>query len=547
MKLLLLMVAWFCLSPIVFGQRTLYTNGKIYTVNKQQPWAEAVVTEGNRIVFVGDAADAEKWNDAARVDLKGRLMLPGFIDNHTHFVSGGFYLLGIDLRQAKSTSEFKQIIKDYVAGHEGQWITGGDWDHEAWEVKSLPTKAMIDEFSKTTPIAVNRFDGHMILANSYALKLAGITKDTPSPAGGTIVKDPQTGEPTGVLKDAAMDLIYAKVPTASEAEMEKATLRALQEAREKGVTSIQDITYHNDLLTYQRLERQGQLTCRIYTRLPVTEYTNLVKTGIERGFGSDYLKLGSLKVFADGSLGSSTALFFKPYKQDPNTRGLAMDVVTSGKLQEWALDADKHHLQLSIHAIGDSANYLILKLFEDIVKKNPAWDRRFRIEHAQHVKPEHVALFKKYNVIASVQPYHAIDDGIWAEKRIGERIKYTYAFKSFLDGGVTMTFGSDWTVAPIDPLLGIYAAVTRQTLDGKNPKGWIPEQKVTVGDAIACYTINNAYAAFEEHQKGSIEVGKLADLVVLSDNILEMDPQKIKQVQVDRTVFDGKTIYLRSN
>lgn len=525
-----------------------FINGKIYTVNEKLPFAEAVITQGEKIVFVGSQRDAEELieKNTKKIDLKGRLMLPGFIDNHTHFAHGGFYLLGIDLRPAKSTQEFKQLVKEYVNQHEGKWVTGGYWDHEQWEINNLPTKEMIDDFSPNTPIFISRFDGHMALANSYALKLAGITKDTPSPEGGLIVKDKKTGEPTGILKDLAKDLIDSIIPEPSLEEYKQATLRALQEARENGITSIQDITHKNDLTTYQNLEKERLLSCRIYTRLPLSEYKDLVNSGIQVGSGSDKLKIGSLKEFADGSLGSSTALFFEPYDQDPSTCGLAMDIVTDGRLKEWSFDADKNKLQISIHAIGDNANYLMLNLFEEIIDVNPKWDRRFRIEHAQHVRFEDILRFAKLGVVASVQPYHCIDDGVWAEKRIGDRIKYTHPYKSFLDANVKTCFGSDWPVAPLNAIYGIYAATTRRTLDDNNPNGWIPEQKISVEDAIRCYTINNAYAAFEENIKGSIEVGKLADLVVLSDDIFSINPVKIKDVKVDMTVFDGKIIYMRN-
>ena len=549
MKIGLVLLLFCSLSMVTSAQtpKMAFINGKIYTVTEKQPVAEAVITQGNKIVFIGSNEEAQKWieKNTRVVDLKGRLMLPGFIDDHTHFTDGGFYLLGINLRDAKSTMEFKQILKDYVNKHRGEWITGGDWDHEKWEVQDLPTKEMLDDFSPHTPIFVNRFDGHMAVANSYAMKLAGITKETATPEGGVIVKDPKTGEPTGLLKDNAMDLVYSVIPAHSQEQRKKAALRALKEARENGITSIQDITFPADLEVYQNLEKEGLLNCRIYTRLPIYQYEHLADIGVQVGFGDDKLKIGSLKAFADGSLGSSTALFFEPYDQDTTTHGLAMDYLTDGRLRKWCLDADKHKLQLSIHAIGDSANYLMLNIFEEIVKTNPQWDRRFRIEHAQHVRFKDIKRFAELGVIASMQPYHAIDDGVWAEKRIGDRIKYTYAFKSFLDTGVKICFGSDWTVAPLDALYGIYAAVTRRTLDGKNPNGWIPEQKIPVEEAIRCYTINSAYAAFEENVKGSIEVGKLADLVVLSDDILTIDPVKIKDVKVDMTVFDGKIIYER--
>lgn len=528
------------------AQKICFYNGKVYTVDARSSVAEAVVIENGRILFVGSTSEARTaWSDSRTkmVNLEGKLMLPGFIDNHTHFADGGMYLSGVDLRGAKSTTEFKSILKKYADSHKSEWISSGNWDHESWEVKDLPTKEMIDNLTKDSPVFIDRFDGHMALANSKALTLAGITKDTKSPDGGEIVKDIKTGEPTGILKDAAMSLIYSIIPALTPEQKIKYVQRALQEARENGITSVQDITFQPDLIAFQTLEKEDKLTCRFYTRLPINSYQNLVSTGIQVGFGSNKIKLGSLKAYADGSLGSSTALMFKPYDQNPNVKGLASDIIINGNLTKWATDADKNHLQLSIHAIGDSANYLMLKLFENITKTNPKWDRRFRIEHAQHVRFEDIPLFAKLGVIASVQPYHCIDDGVWAAKRIGTRIDYTHPYKSFLDAGIKLCMGSDWSVAPLNAILGIYAAVTRQTVDGANPMGWIPKQKIGIADAIKGYTINNAYAAFEEREKGSIEPGKLADMVVLSDDILTIKPEKIQSVRVLMTIFDGKIVY----
>ncbi|MEA5461225.1 amidohydrolase [Arcicella sp. LKC2W] len=546
MKKLLLLVVYLFIQNTAFSQKICFYNGKIYTVDARSSVVEAVVVENGRIIFVGSTPEARAaWSDSRTkmVNLEGKLMLPGFIDNHTHFADGGMYLLGIDLRNAKSTTQFKEIIKKYVESHRGEWIKSGNWDHESWEVKELPTKEMIDDFSIDTPIFIDRFDGHTALANSKALALAGITKETKSPDGGEIVTDPKTGEPTGILKDAAMNLVYSIIPQLTPEQKLKCVHRALQEARENGITSVHDITFKPDLLAFQALEKEDKLTCRFYTRLPIDSYQNLVGAGIQAGFGSNKIKLGSLKAYADGSLGSSTALMFKPYDQNPNTKGLASDIVINGKLNNWAMDTDKNHLQLSIHAIGDSANYLMLKLFEEITKTNPKWDRRFRIEHAQHVRLEDIPLFAKLGVIASVQPYHCIDDGVWAAKRIGNRVDYTHPYKSFLDAGIKLCMGSDWSVAPLNAILGIYAAVTRQTVDGGNPMGWIPKQKISVADAIKGYTINNAFAAFEEKEKGSIEPGKLADMVVLSDDILTIKPEKIQNVKVLMTIFDGKIVY----
>jgi len=522
-----------------------YINGIIYTVNPKQPTADTVVTVGNKILFVGKKEDARDYigKHTEIIDLDGKLMLPGFIDNHTHFTCGGFYLLGIDLRPAESVEEFRQILRDYVHTHKGQWITGGNWDHEKWETKAEPVKEMIDDFSPDTPIAVGRFDGHMLLANSLALKLAGITKDKPSPDGGLIVKDPQTDEPVGILKDRAMDLVKAVIPEPTTAQHEQAVVAGLDEAKRNGITGVHDITDPRDLIVYQNLEKRGDLTCRFYTRLPIDEYKNLAYAGIKYGFGSDRLKIGSMKAFADGSIGSRTAWFFDPYLHDPTNCGLPMDIVNTGELRRWCLSADRRQLQLSVHAIGDKANDVVLDLFEEIVRTNPRWDRRFRIEHAQHVKPADFERFKRLSVIASMHPYHCIDDGVWLEKKIGDRVKSAYAFKTFLDTGIKLCFGSDWEVAPLNALAGIYAAVTRRTLDGKNPDGWLPEQKISVEEAVQCYTINSAYAAFEEKEKGSIEPGKLADLVVLTEDILTIDPAEIINAEVDQTIFDGQVIY----
>lgn len=528
------------------SNKTAFINGKIFTVNDNQPFAQSVVVQDNKIIFVGSDEDAKKFidNNTQVVNLDGKLMLPGFNDNHVHFLTGGFYLLGIDLRPATSTSEFKQILKDYAKKYPAKWITGGYWDHEKWEVKDLPTKEMIDEVVSDQPVFVERLDGHMGVANSYALKLAGITNETESPDGGLIVKDPKTGEPTGVLKDNAMDLVYVKIPDHTEQENYESLLAALNEAKRLGLTSVQDMSYPDAMTVYERAKKEGILTCRIFSRWPIADYKYLVNKNIKAGYGDDLIRMGSLKGFADGSLGSSTAWFFERYVQDTTTSGLAMDVINDGSMDKWCFDADKNGLQICVHAIGDKANSYMLDLYEKIIKENPEWDRRFRIEHAQHLRKEDIKRFAELGVIASVQPYHCIDDGVWAEKRIGpERLKYSYPFKSFLNAGVKLCFGTDWYVAPLNPLLGIYAAVTRRTLDDKNPDGWIPEQNISVEDAIKCYTLNSAYASFEENIKGSIEVGKLADLIVLSDDLLTIEPVKIKDAEVIMTVFDGKIIY----
>lgn len=526
--------------------KTAFINGKIFTVNENQPFAESVISENGKIIFVGSNVEANSFIDDKTkvIDLHGRLMLPGFNDAHLHFISGGFYLLGIDLRPAKSLSEFKDILNKYISNNEGRWITGGRWDHESWIEKKLPRKEDIDPLSQNTPIFVSRIDGHVGLANSLALNLAGITKDTENPEGGLIEKDPLTGEPTGILKDNAMDLIFKIIPEKTIEENSSALLRSLEEAKQLGITSVNDITEKDQVEVYQKFDELKKLTCRVYSIYPINYYEDLIAEGIQVGSGDNFLMRGGLKAFSDGSLGASTAWFFDHYQQDTTVFGLPNDIVLNGELEKWAIDADANKLQLCTHAIGDRANSFVLNLYEKIANINPLWDRRFRIEHAQHLHEADIHRFAKLDVIASVQPYHCIDDGVWAEKRIGkDRLKFTHAYRTFLDDSVTLAFGTDWPVAPLNPLLGIYAAVTRRTVDEKNPGGWIPEQKVSVEEAIKCYTLNSAFASFQEKVKGSIEVGKLADLIVLSDDILTIDPIKIKDAKVELTIFNGEIIY----
>jgi predicted amidohydrolase YtcJ len=524
---------------------TCYINARVHTVDPRHPAAEAVVVKGDRIVFVGSTADARRFagHEAETIDLQGRLLLPGFIDNHVHFVLGGEQATGLDTRMCTSKEAFVAALRNYVEKRRGTWIKGGDWDHERWVERTLPNKEWVDPFSPDTPLFLPRFDWHMALVNSAALAAAGITRDTPDPAGGKIERDPATGEPTGIVKDAAMDLVLAQMPKPTAAEIERRVRDALDVARRNGVTSIHDIAEEPHIPVYRTLADAGELTCRIFARLPLSGHGALAAQHITHWSGDSFLRLGSMKAFSDGSLGSNTAWFFERYLNE-HTCGLPMEALSDGRMRAWALEADRNGLQLSIHAIGDRANSAVLDIFEEIVRTNPPWDRRFRIEHAQHLRRADITRFASLGVIASVQPYHAIDDGAWAESRIGpERLKTTYAFRSMLDAGVHVCFGSDWTVAPLHPIGGIHAAVTRATLDGKNPGGWVPEEKISVGQAVRCTTINNAYASFEEGSKGSITPGKLADLVVLDRDIFAIAPEAIRDAAVHMTVVGGRIVY----
>jgi predicted amidohydrolase YtcJ len=527
-------------AAVVLAATLVLTNGKIWTGNG---FAKSVVIDGNRIV----AVDAPAPEGAEVIDLRGRLAVPGFIDNHTHFVGGGFQLSRVQLRDAASPEEFaKRIAAHAKKLGKGKWVTGWGWDEQLWQPYRLPERSMIDALTPDNPVFVSRLDGHMALANTVALKLAGITRETPDPPGGTIVRD-RNGEPTGLLKDAAMGPVYAVVPPASADERLAAARAALGEAAKLGVTSFCDMSdgaeAFDDFRAYQRLERDGALTARVYLFTPISDYEKLKAAGVEKRFGTARLRIGALKGFADGSLGSSTAAFYEPFAGEPENRGLTMEELASGAMAKWVADADAQNLQIGIHAIGDRANADVLSIFES---RPNVKDRRFRIEHAQHLNPELIKRFAANRVVASMQPYHAIDDGRWAESKIGkERAKGTYAFRSLIDAGAVLTFGSDWTVAPLDPILGIYAAVTRRTIDGRNPNGWIPEQKITVEEALRCYTTNNAWAMFAENEVGRIAPGMLADIVVLSEDLFTIAPEKIENVKVDVTIFDGKVIYRR--
>lgn len=526
----------------------ILTNGKIWTGDRQRPWVEAVAIEANRIEAVGSSADIARLapTGAQVINLNGRLAVPGFIDNHTHFIDGGFELSRVQLRDAATPQEFARRIGEYAKRiGPGRWIVGGEWDHTLWNPPSLPTHQLIDAGTPQNPVFVSRLDGHMGLANSVALKMAKVTRETPDPPGGTIVRDAD-GEPTGILKDAAQSFVDRVIPSATTEERVASARAGLAEAARFGVTAFCDMSggeAYDDFRAYQRLEKSGDLTARVYLFMPILSYKRLLEASVEKAFGGDRLRVGGLKGFADGSLGSSTAAMLEPFSDDPKNRGLTMQAMTDGRMKSAVADADAHNLQVAIHAIGDRANDEVLKIYESIANGR---ERRFRIEHAQHLSPDLIKRFANDRVIASMQPYHCIDDGRWAEAKIGrERARWTYAFRSLLDAGATLTFGSDWTVAPLNPLLGIYAAVTRRTLDGKNPNGWIPEQKITVEEALRCYTVNNAYAMFRDGEIGKIAPGMLADIAVLSDDIFTMPPEKIEGAKVDITIFDGKVVFER--
>jgi len=510
--------------------------------------ATALAVRGDRVMAVGGDAELSSLvgPDTRVIELSGRLVTPGFNDAHVHFLSGGFGLLSVDLREAKDEADLARRTGAYARTvPKGTWIQEGNWDHEAWPSKRLPTRQVIDSVTPEHPVFVQRLDGHMALANSLAMRLAGITRETEDPPGGTVLPD-ASGNPTGILKDNAMELVSRVIPEASREMNLRAARAALAEAARRGVTTIQDNSSIDALPTYQDLRARGELTARMYVWRYADALEPLRRAGVRTGLGDDWVRLGALKILADGSMGSGTAAFFEPYADDPQTSGLLLHAVP--ELERMIAEADAAGYQLAVHAIGDRANALVLDAFEKAARVNGPRDRRFRIEHAQVVRKQDLPRYKALGVVASIQPSHCVDDMRWAEKRIGRaRCRDAYNFRSFTDAGIPVAFGTDWSVEPLDPRLGLYAAVTRELPAGGPRGGWFPEEKISLEDAIDLYTRGSAWAEFAEKDKGTLEPGKLADLVVFAADLFELPPRRILTTPVDLTIVGGRVVHERKN
>ena len=542
--------------------------GDIYTVDEDLPHATAVAVREDRIIAVGDddLVSLHRGPATVLVDLDDAFVTPGFIDNHTHFDQAGRLLLGInllDVADAEALAERVRGARDRLP--EGAWILGGDWGaYEEWAMGSSgrggsgaagqrfkPNRAMIDPHTPETPVLLSRWDRSEYLANSVALEAAGITADTPDPPGGVIERDPETGELTGILSGSAVEIVRGAIsPRSWDQRMLEARV-ALRRLAENGVTGIHDNTRGDQLRVFQQLRDDGELTVRIYARPTLDRWSELAATGIETGFGDEYLKIGGLKGFVDGIMGNSTARFREPYDHQPEQSGLWRTMMLEPPgLAELIRAADSVGLVPQVHAIGDQAVDTLLDFFEWAIERNGPGDHRFRVIHAQVLERDDFKRFGELGLIAEVQPYHAIDDMRWMEERIGhERSRGAYAFKTLQENGALLSFGSDWPGTnaawyPAKPLLGIYAAVTRQTLDGKPEAGWFPEERVDVETAIRAYTINNAFAAGEEAIKGSIQVGRLADFTIVDRNLFEIAPTEIKDVRVLGTIVGGRAVFM---
>lgn len=547
-------LAFVCVARAQRPADLVIHNARVVTIDEEQPRAEAVAIGGETILFVGSNADVPPYIDAARtkvIDARGRLVTPGFNDAHIHFLQGGQAMLEVDLSDTSTLAEIQQKVKARAAElPAGALIRGRGWDHERFADKAWPTKEVLDAVAPNHPVALSRVDGHSIWVNSLLLRKARITRLTRDPSGGTIVRDPQTGEPTGILKEAAQGLLDLDAYEPSDAEQrkldEQGLEKALAEARRTGVTSIQHL--NGDYELFERFRDEGRLTLRVTfnMELPANSRRLADLDKLRRRYPPEgnWIRFGYLKGFIDGTLGSGTALMFEPFADNPNTSGLAQ--MAYDELERRVIAADRMGFQIGVHAIGTKGNHWVLNAYEKARHVNGQRDSRHRIEHAQILADADIPRFGQLSVIASMQPTHCITDKRFAEKRIGrDRCRGAYAWRRLLDANARIAFGTDWPVEPVDPLEGLYAAVTRKDRAGEPGEGWFPDQRLTMEEAIRLYTLGAACAEFTEGRKGMIRAGYLADLVIFDRDLLAVPPEQIMQAQVDTTIVAGRVVYQR--
>lgn len=548
--LLVVSLAWMAVGCTVGNTGVadlVITNARVWTGTGRD--ATAIAVQGERIVAVGGNSVVQRWKgDGTRViNADGRRVIPGLADSHIHVVAGGLQLGRLYLRDAKSRDEFVQAVAGAVGNKNGKWIEGGRWSVESWSAPLPPTKEWIDPVSGDVPVYLSRMDGHQALVNSAALRIAGIDRNgPPDPVGGVIERDARTNEPTGILKDAAMGLVDKHIPEPTDEQLQLALKRAMAHLNAQGITTVHDMSGPEDLDVFLNAHRAGDLTIRIRKYVHVPDWTERIDNVKKILVKDNWFRINGFKGYMDGSLGSRTAYMYRPFADCHDhshyPSGLLSDMADPPKNFRWMIEnARTANLQPAAHAIGDEANHILLDAYEAVARKQGQRDWRPRVEHAQHLLPEDISRFAKNGVIASMQPFHKADDGRYAEKGLGrERLKGSYAYKSLLDSGAVVAFGSDWPVVTSDPFAGMAAAVTAKTLDGKT---WIPEEAISIEAALNAYTKSAAFAGFDEDFLGTIAVGKLADIVVLSGDVLTIPPDEIDQIRPIVTIVGGKVVY----
>jgi len=536
--------------PPVLHPTTYYLHGRIYTNDPKHPWAEAMAIRDEKVFCIGTISqillDCGGAQSHDVIQLKGLFVMPGFNDAHAHLGGAARDKLNVQLNTATSIADIQKLVKEAVDHHQpGEWILGSGWDQTRWADAKLPSRIDLDQAAPNNPVYLDHISGHIAAVNSLALKHAEITVETPNPPGGEIDRFAD-GEATGILKENAKEMVEQRIPDPPDAERKKGIELVFAELARNGVTSIQDFSAWEDFRAYIDLKQEKKLTVRITEWLPFTASTDdLQNKRAEGGTTDPWLRTGALKGFLDGALGTRTAALLAPYSDDPSTSGIL--TIDPEKLKAMAIERDRLGFQLAFHAIGDKANRIALDTFESLLRVNPPRDRRDRIEHAQVVAPEDIPRFGALKVIASMQPSHETNDMRWAEQRLGpERSKGAYAWNSLQKAGARLAFGTDYDVEPIDPRRGLYACVTRAGLDGAPPGGWIPNEKLPLGDCIRAYTTGSAYAEFMEGKKGELKVGQFADFVVLSRDLTKASPAEILTAEILRTVVGGRTVYQKN-
>lgn len=520
-------------------------NAKIFTGWDAKPWAQALAAKDGRVAVVGSDQDVASWTgpETRVVDAAGRLVIPGLIDAHTHFSSGGRSLIALSFRGVNSVEKVREMISAKIKElPPGAAVFGEKYDHSLFPGGRWPSKADLDVVSPSNPVVIERVDGHSVWVNSLALAQSGINKDTPNPFGGEILRNTETGEPTGILTEAAASLLKVK-RTSIKSTPEEDILRALDHAAKLGLTGVHASTAYAELRIYRKLRDEGKLTLRVYAWLPIEGLDSYIARGIRQGQGDEFVRIGFLKLFIDGTLGSGTALLFAPFSDEPGKTGLPQ--YPEEKFAALIAKAHEHGYQTGTHAIGDKGVNWVLNAIEKARLAFGEKDLRHRVEHAQVVAPSDFARFKTLGVIASMQPTHCTTDMRFCERRVGlERSRNAYAWRTLLDAGAKLAFGSDWSVEPLDPMRGLYSAVTRKSIEFDVPEGgWFPEQKLTMAEAVTLFTKGAAYASFEEDLKGSLEPGKLADLILLSRDLFTVEPKEILTTEVLMTVLGGRVVH----